>query len=141
MRIVELQPAEMARAFPVMQELRTHLDEEQYASYLSDMVADGYRLFAREDADGRILALAGIALRTNFYYGRYAWVYDLVTSSRARSQGHGAALLAEVEKISRAAGCRAVALSSNFERVDAHRFYEDKMGYKRASYVFKKNLR
>jgi hypothetical protein len=75
-------------AYPVMQQLRTDLDPDTYLSLVTTMAADGYRLFALR-VDGSIVALAGVALRTNFYYRRYLFVYDLVTDAAARSQGYG----------------------------------------------------
>jgi GNAT superfamily N-acetyltransferase len=131
---------ELDAAFPVMNELRTHFMElSEYRTALEAMRSDGYRLFAAMDGD-RIVALAGIAIRTNFYYGRFLYVYDLITSEVERSKGHGKLLLDRLEELARADGCQTLALSSGVQRKDAHRFYEEKMGYDRPSYVFKKDL-
>ena len=130
---------DLERAFDVMNELRMHLDVDSYRHSLATMQEGGYRLFAAED-DGEIVALAGIAIRTNFYYGKFLYVYDLVTSETVRSKGHGKLLLDHLEELARADGCETIALSSGVQRADAHRFYEDKMGYDRVSYVFKKEL-
>ncbi|MEA2452677.1 MAG: hypothetical protein QOG04_1387 [Actinomycetota bacterium] len=140
-RVVELTTDEEFRsAFPVMNELRTHfLELGEYEAALADMRPDGYRLFAAKDGD-RIVALAGIAIRTNFYYGKFLYVYDLITSESERSRGHGKLLLDHLEELARADGCQTIALSSGVQRKDAHRFYEDKMGYDRPSFVFKKEL-
>lgn len=131
---------EFRRAYPVMNELRTHfMKVEDYEAQLAEMRRDGYRLFAALEGN-RYVALAGIAVRTNFYYGKFLYVYDLVTSEAVRSKGHGKALLDHLEELARAEGCQTIALSSGTQRVDAHRFYEEKMGYDRVSYVFKKEL-
>ena len=130
---------EFVAAYPVMAQLRTHLDQEAYLKDLETMREDGYRLFASIE-NGAIKALAGIAIRTNFYYGRYLYVYDLVTDQETRSRGHGKLLLDHLEELARADGCETIALSSGMQRKDAHRFYEDKMRYDRVSYVFKKEL-
>jgi hypothetical protein len=37
-------------------------------------------------------------------------------------------------------GCERVSLASGFPRTDAHRFYEERMGYERVSFVFTKGL-
>lgn len=131
---------ELERAFPLMRELRTHLTEDTFFDLLDEMTREGYELWGLSE-DGNVTALAGIAFRTNFYYGRYVWVFDLVTTSHARSQGHGATLLKHLEDMATRRGCDTVALSSGLERLEAHRFYEDKMGYEKASYAFKKRLR
>lgn len=139
--IRELTDAEdLERAYDVMNELRTHLmNKETYLEHLGEMRDGGYRLFALE-VEGEIEALAGIAIRRNFYYNRFLYVYDLITTERSRSRGHGKALLEHLEALARSEGCQTIALSSGVQRADAHRFYEDKMGYDRVSYVFKKAL-
>lgn len=131
--------AEWEEAYPVMHELRLHLDMGAYLALIDQMVPEGYRMFALR-AEGAIVALAGIAVMTNFYHGRHVWVYDLVTAAAARSQGHGEALLRFIEEFAVAEGCVNVALASGVQRVDAHRFYEGRMGYERASWCFVKGL-
>ena len=131
--------AELSSAYPLMHQLRTHLDHAAYMEHLQVMREGGYRMFASLEGDV-MKALAGIAIRTNFYYGRFLYVYDLITDQETRSRGHGKRLLDHLEELARADGCQTIALSSGVQRTDAHRFYEDKMGYDRVSYVFKKEL-
>jgi hypothetical protein len=50
-------------------------------------------------------------------------------------------LLSFVVKLAEESDCEMVVLSSNFERVKAHKFYLEKMGFAKTSYVFKKQLR
>jgi GNAT superfamily N-acetyltransferase len=54
---------------------------------------------------------------------RKLYVDDLVTTAAARSGGVGHALLAELGRRARAAGCAALDLDSGVQRHDAHRFY------------------
>jgi GNAT superfamily N-acetyltransferase len=131
--------ADLTAAFPVLNELRTDLSLPGYLEMLEDMRVDGYRLFALED-DGRFQALAGITIRINFYYRKYLYVYDLITTEQGRSKGYGRELLLYLEGLGRAEGCDTLALTSGLQRADAHRFYEDKMGYRRVSYAFTKAL-
>ncbi len=131
---------EFREAFPVMRELRTRLDEAAYLSLLEKMIPEGYRLFALRNS-GKIVALAGIAILTNFYYDRYVYVYDLITATEARSRGFGRHLLAFIESFARQENCETIALSSGLQRADAHRFYEHYMHYKKSSYVFQKHFR
>jgi GNAT superfamily N-acetyltransferase len=122
-----------------MRELRPHLTEERYMSVLGEMGAEGYRMFALRIA-GNPVALAGARIASNLYYGRYLWVYDLVTTDSQRSRGHGQRLLGHLEELARAEGCDMIALSSGLQRANAHRFYERRMGYARLSFVFGKSL-
>ncbi len=130
---------EFDAAYPVMHELRDHLDESKYLELLTEMRQNGYRMVAVED-DGAIVALAGIATGVNFYYGHYMWVYDLITTEQGRSKGYGLALLFHVEQMARDEGCETLALSSGLQRVGAHRFYEDKAAMEKTGYTFVKQL-
>ena len=126
-------------AYPVMHELRDHLDESKYLELLTEMRKEGYRMIAVED-DGAIVALAGIGTGVNFYYGHYMWVYDLITAESGRSKGYGLALLQHLAEMARAEGCETIALSSAHFRKDAHRFYEDKAAMDNSGYVYIKKL-
>ena len=122
-------------AYPVMKQLRTHLDVQQYLTYLKQMTADGYRLFGLF-SDGELAALAGVSISTNMYYGRHLWVFELITDADHRSNGFGKRLFQHVATWAEEAGCEKIALSSGVQREHAHRFYEDHVGMERASYVF-----
>ncbi|MDN4594789.1 GNAT family N-acetyltransferase [Polycladomyces subterraneus] len=125
--------------FPLIRQLRTDLTEEKYVDLLHVMRKEGYRLFGLA-RDGEWLALAGVGIRHNFYNGRHLFVYDLVTDSQQRSKGYGAMLLTHLEAWAQVNGCERVELTSGVQRLDAHRFYERKMGYNRTSWVFRKEL-
>lgn len=126
---------EWVDAFPVVKQLRDHLDEDQYLDYLERMTADGYRLFGLF-FDGELAAVAGVDISTNMYHGRHLWVFELVTDSDHRSEGFGGELFQYLVAWAEDKGCETVALSSGLQREDAHRFYEEHVGMDRASYVF-----
>lgn len=130
---------EWLNAFPVMKQLRTHLDEERYLDYLERMTANGYRLFGLF-SDGELAAVAGVDIMTNMYYGRHMWVFELITDADHRSRGFGRRLLRYLVDWAEDKGCERIALSSGVQREDAHRFYEDHMDMERASYVFTLDL-
>ena len=46
-----------------------------------------------------------------------------------------------VQRWLRQENCKLVALSSGLERIDAHRFYQERMNYNKPAYVFKKIIR
>lgn len=130
---------EMVDAFEIMVELRTHLTSDSYMELLDQMTEEGYKLFALFDEDS-IVSVAGVAIRTNFYYGRHVFVYDLVTKSSGRSKGYGKKLLEYIHQYAKENACGIVALESGLFRTDAHRFYESNLGYEKFCYSFKKLL-
>ncbi|WP_216828762.1 GNAT family N-acetyltransferase [Alkalihalobacterium elongatum] len=131
---------EWIEAFPIMSQLRSHLDQNTYVELVSEAAdKENYKLAGLYEED-EMLAVIGFMPMITLYYGRFLWVCDLVTDQSKRSKGYGEQLLAYVEKWAKNNGFESVALSSGLQRVDAHRFYEDKMDYHKVSYVFKKNV-
>lgn len=138
--IKELQTrSEIIQAYPVMHELRTDLSEETYLALFGEMRKEGYRLFALY-VDEEIVSLAGIGERVNLYNKHHIYIYDLITSSNHRSKGYGKLLLEYVHRLASELGVEYVALESGLARRDAHRFYEEKLGYEKWCYSFRKKL-
>ena len=130
---------EWLEAFPVMNELRTALNQETYLDFLHSMRKEGYRMFALI-LNEEIVALSGIVILTNFYFGKHVFVYDLVTKSSERSRGYGELMLGHIHRFAKDNGCGIVALESGLTREDAHRFYTTKMGYEKLGYSFTKRI-
>ena len=138
--IRELEIAELEQAFPIISQLRTHLRLNEYIDMVKMMADNGYKIICLFEND-EIVSYAGFAVLVNLYYGEHIWVYDLVTDERKRSQGYGKLLLSYIEEYAKDNRLNCVALSSNIQRQDAHRFYEQTMDYERMSYVFIKNMK
>ena len=140
MEVVELHsPAEHREALPILRELYPWLDEGHYAALLAEMLDDGYRQFALRNEAGEVVAVAGVAVHVNLYYGRHLYVYDLVVKEDERSEGYGRLLMDHVEGIARHEGCETAALACGLEREGALRLYEGR-GYQKPSYAMRKAL-
>ncbi|MGD6964396.1 GNAT family N-acetyltransferase [Fictibacillus phosphorivorans] len=129
---------EWIEAFPIMNQLRTHLHLDSYLQLLQEMNKQGYRLFALYDEE--IVALAGIQMNNNFYHERYVFIHDLITDSSNRSKGYGEKLLHYIHDWARENGAQYVSLESGIQRREAHRFYEEKMHYDKWCYSFRRKL-
>jgi GNAT superfamily N-acetyltransferase len=141
MEIVELHsPAERTEVLPILRELYPWLDEGRYWVLLAEMIDDGYRQFAVRNGAAEIVALAGVAVHVNLYYGRHLYVYDLVVKEDERSKGYGGLLMDHVEGVARREGCETAALACDLEREGALRLYEGR-GYQKPSYAMRKALR
>lgn len=131
---------ELVEAFPVMQQLRTHLDLSTYLELVKEAQdKHDYRIHALHDMN-EIVAVIGYMPMTTLYYGRFIWICDFVTDSNKRSKGYGRKLLSFIEGQAKKDGFECVSLSSGLQREDAHRFYEEKMNYDKKSYVFKLDI-
>jgi len=140
--IKELQSREdIIKAFPVMKQLRTHLDECTYLELVIDAREnDRYKMYALLD-NNEIVAVIGFKPMITLSSGKFIWVCDLVTDTTLRSKGYGEKLLTYLEGWAIENNYESISLSSGLQRTDAHRFYENKMNYDKASYVFKTILK
>lgn len=115
--------AEIAACFPVMAQLRPHLEEGTFVARVRRMADGGYGLAVLVE-DGVVCAVAGHRFMEMLATGPILYVDDLVTDARARSRGHGERLLAWLREEAERHGCCYVELDSGITRLDAHRFYE-----------------
>lgn len=130
--------AEVAATFPVMRQLRPHLDEEGYAARVRRMREEGYRLAAVVEGE-EVLCVAGFRIVEFLAHGKFLYVDDLVTDESARSSGSGKRMLDWLSTEAGNAGCEKLQLDSGVQRYAAHRFYF-REGMHITSYHFSKAL-
>ncbi|MBI4717795.1 MAG: GNAT family N-acetyltransferase [Planctomycetes bacterium] len=114
--------AEVTRCFPVVQELRPHLESESFRAQVRRQMKAGYSLVFLEVA-GEIQALAGFRFGEFLAWGRILYVDDLVTRKAAQSHGYGGALFDWLVARAEAEDCDQLHLDSGVQRFAAHRFY------------------
>jgi len=110
-------------AWPLVSQLRPHLDPEQLAMQLLRQMAGGEFHAHVLYEDGVPRAYAGWRIHENLVYGRHMYVDDLVTDQTVRSRGYGKALLDWLKAEARRQGCARLQLDSGTFRKDAHAFY------------------
>jgi GNAT superfamily N-acetyltransferase len=123
--LVDLEPGDPrleSDVLPVLLDLRPHLDAGSFASIYAEGHPQGLRYLAAYDGE-RCVGVAGWRLVATTFAGRKLYVDDLVTEPGGRSKGVGKALIAELERRARDAGCSLLDLDSGVHRFDAHRFY------------------
>jgi GNAT superfamily N-acetyltransferase len=113
---------EIQRCFPIMRELRPHLEEQVFAEQVAGQMGEGYRLACLED-EKELKALAGFRILTFLAWGRVLYIDDLITDSKARRKGYGGKLLKWVISQAKLVNCDQVHLDSGPQRHDAHRLY------------------
>ncbi|MEO8367357.1 MAG: GNAT family N-acetyltransferase [Pseudoxanthomonas sp.] len=108
--------------WPVVAQLRDHLDEAGFVAQARRQFAEGWHAVAlfQDDAPR---AFAGWRVQEMLAHGRLLYVDDLVTDAQARSEGHGKALLDWLKAEARRQGCRKLELDSGTQRHGAHAFY------------------
>lgn len=109
--------------YPVMQELRPHIEKDEFVSIVRSQEKAGYRLAFVRAAEG-VVAVAGFRVNECMAWGRFLYIDDLVTLSPYRSNGYGSSLLSWLCKYAEKEGCNHLHLDSGIQRKDAHRFYE-----------------
>lgn len=113
---------EILSCFPVMSQLRPHLEKELFVERVRRQFQEGYELACLID-DGAVRSVAGFRLMHNLASGKILYVDDLVTVDAGRSKGYGKRLLDWLIRRARDEKCETLELDSGVQRHDAHRFY------------------
>jgi len=130
---------EIAGCYPVMAELRPHIDPEDFVPTVKRLAeVAGFRLAYL--TDGEVKAVAGFRISEWLAGGRYLEVEDLVAKSGERSKGYGGELFDWLVEHARENDCLQVRLVSRVSRLDAHRFYLRK-GMSLEAHYFSLNLK
>ncbi len=114
--------AEIRGAWPLVAQLRPHLDADALVAQLQRQFGEGFRAHVLYD-DGVARAYAGWRVHENLVYGRHMYVDDLVTDEAVRSRGYGNAMLDWLKAEAKRLGCARLQLDSGTWRKDAHAFY------------------
>jgi GNAT superfamily N-acetyltransferase len=130
---------DIAATWPVMRQLRPHLDAEGYLELVLRLQAERDFRIARMRVDGEVVAVAGLRFGEWLHGGRYLEIEDFVTGEGSRSQGHGGVFFDWIVGLAREADCRHVRLLSGVQREAAHRFYRRK-GMSLDAYYFSLDL-
>lgn len=140
MKIVEVRSGSALKTcFPVLRELRTHLDFAQFSKlYLAARKSDDYRLVGMF-ADKQCVALMGYRILFDFVHGKHVYIDDLIVTRMRRSQGLGAILLKHAEEIAVEKRCSGLRLCTGIDRKDSQRFYE-RNGWSAKAFAYKKPL-
>jgi GNAT superfamily N-acetyltransferase len=90
------------------------------------------------EAGGSVVGTACLLIMPNLTHdGRpYAIVENVVVDETSRRGGYGAQLMRHIMEQARLAGCYKLALTSNEQRLDAHRFYE-RLGFRSTQRAFR----
>lgn len=108
--------------WPVMAQLRTHLDEAAFLALCRIQFAEGFRVVAAFDGDA-CTAVAGFRIEHYLHRGKNLYVDDLVSDQAVRGRGYGKALLDWLKAEARRQGCGNLHLDSGTQRHEAHAFY------------------
>jgi GNAT superfamily N-acetyltransferase len=108
--------------WPVLRELRPHLDEAALVAAVAAQRAEGYRLIGAWRGQTPVGA-AGFRLQQMLAHGRLLYVDDLVTLESERGTGIGKALLDWLLHEAQRLGCASLQLDSGTWRHAAHAFY------------------
>jgi hypothetical protein len=77
---------ELLACYPVLRELRPHLEESRFVERIRNQEKDGYRLAYVANEEG-VVAVAGYRIGQNLAWGRFLYVDDLVANANQKDMG------------------------------------------------------
>ena len=135
---------EILDCFPVLSQLRPHLQETNFVKHVRLQETESYRLvYMKLNSDddncdiiseemnstssdvvrNKVVAVGGARIMNNFAFGKILYIDDLVVDEKERSKGHGQTLFDWFLHHASDNGCNSLQLDSGVERYGAHRFY------------------
>lgn len=118
--------AEIRACFPVIHELRPHLEEAPFVAQVQRQQHNhGYQLVYGVE-QRLVVAAAGFRVAEYLAWGKTFYLDDLITASSARQHGYGGQLLDWLLEKAVELDCRQFHLDSGMQRHDAHRLYLNK---------------
>ena len=131
--------SELEKCFPVMKELRPHLNLSDFLLIYDEAHRhDGFEIVAIEE-NNQILAVMGYRILFDYVRGKHIYIDDLVSSERVRSKGLGAELLQYAEGVAREINCTTLRLCTGIENIRGVKFYE-KNGWTKRAFAYTKRL-
>ena len=120
LQIRRLEPREWTGIFPLIAQLRPHLDADEFLRRVRRQTHSGYELVGAF-RDGRIVGVLGMRPVHTLVRGPHLHVDDIVVDAAERKAGTGRALMGYAEADARARGMASVFLDA---RPEAIGFYQ-----------------
>ena len=102
---------EIAAAFPLVVQLRTHLERETFLATVRAQQAAGYRLYGGFES-GRLVTAAGVRNAQTLSRGPHLFVDDLVTLDTEQGKGYATAMLRWLASDAKSRGLTRIFLDS-----------------------------
>lgn len=114
--------SQIIECFPVMFQLRPHLEQAKFVEQVRYQMKEGYQL-AFLQVNGLTIAVVGFRIYTCLSLGKFLYIDDLVVEESKRSQGYGQQLFQWLIEYAKNHNCKYLSLDSGVQRFQAHRFY------------------
>jgi GNAT superfamily N-acetyltransferase len=118
--IRRLEPREWADTFPIVVQLRPHLDKEEFVRRVRRQTHNGYELIGAF-RDGRLIGLLGVRPVHTLMRGAHLHVDDIVVEEAEQKSGCGRALMKYAEEDAKARGMNLVFLDARAEAIDFYK--------------------
>lgn len=130
----------LTNTYPLIKELRPYLSKQDFISQVYYLIKySNYKLLGFFE-NGKLISICGVMPFCVLYRKKCLLICDFIVDGEYRNKGYGTKILKELESLAKNQGYLEIALESGNARVDAHRFYTDKIGFTQVGLSFKKQL-
>lgn len=118
-----LSKEELSQAYEILMEIRDNQSLDDFCTMFYFMKEDGYKMVGLYD-NNELITITNIKLDFSSYYGKYVYIYDLITKEDKRSQGFGKKMIKYITSLATSFDCDNIVLNSLIDKVEAHKFYQ-----------------
>lgn len=131
--------ADLERCFPVINELRPHLNLREFQEiYRNANEKEAYDIAALE-IDGMIVGAMGYRITHDLVRGKHIYIDDLVITKNERSKRLAPELLKYAEILAKENGCKVLRLCAALENTRGMKFYETN-GWSQRAVAYNKKI-
>ncbi len=134
----ELTVEELPIIWPLISDANPKMTEEQFTSYVNEMVTLGYRCIAAFDGE-KLAGVCGFWYGVQFWCGRYVEMDNVRMFPEYRGKGVGGKMMAAVEEIAREKGAELAWLKSYTHNTAGHKFFH-RHDFWIQGFLFRKNF-
>jgi GNAT superfamily N-acetyltransferase len=114
---------EIKDSYLLLKEIRDNQTLDDFCTMFYFMKDEDYKMIGLYE-NSELITVSNIKLDFNSAYGKYIYIYDLVTKPEKRSQGYGKKMIKYISSLAISFDCENLVLNSLIDKVEAHRFYK-----------------
>lgn len=126
-------------AYDILSDVEPDLPKEDFLFQYDCRLKGDVKILGLFDSTD-LCTVTVVSIQENPTYGKYLYLYDLVTHKDKRRKGYGKEMLKYVQNLAIYNGCSKITLNSGLHRIDEHKFLKSN-GFEMFHYAFIKELK
>jgi GNAT superfamily N-acetyltransferase len=127
-------------AYDILKDVEPDIPKSEFLEKYHSMLSGSVKVYGLFDKYGVLCTISVVSIQENDCYGKYLYLYDLVTEPNRRNKGYGKEMLNFLHNFAIYNNCEKITLNSGLHRTNEHKFLKSN-GFQPFHYAFIKDLK